>query len=46
MFRENPEEFILKASRIINEQKATMIIQHISYNPIGEVFDEKHIYKQ
>jgi len=40
MFRENPEEFILKASRIINEQKATMIIQHISYNPIGEVFDE------
>lgn len=40
LFRENPEEFILKASRIINEQKATMIIQHISYNTIQEVFDE------
>jgi type III restriction enzyme len=39
MFRKNPEEFILKASRIINEQKATMIIEHITYNPIDEVFD-------
>lgn len=39
MFRKNPEEFILKASRIINEQKASMIIEHITYNPIDEVFD-------
>ncbi|WP_332881336.1 restriction endonuclease [Tissierella creatinophila] len=38
MFRKNPEEFILKASRIINQQKASMIIEHITYNPIGEVF--------
>jgi len=27
-FRKNPEEFILKASEIINEQKAAMIIQY------------------
>jgi type III restriction enzyme len=40
LFRKNPEEFILKVSRIINEQKATLIIQHITYNPIYEVFDE------
>jgi type III restriction enzyme len=40
LFRKNPEEFILKASRIINEQKATMIIKHITYNPIDQVFDE------
>jgi type III restriction enzyme len=40
LFRKNPEEFILKASRIINEQKATMIIQHITYNPIDETFNE------
>lgn len=39
MFRKNPEEFILKASRIINQQKASMIIEHITYNPIGESFD-------
>jgi type III restriction enzyme len=39
MFRKNPEEFILRASRIINEQKASMIIEHITYNPIEEVFD-------
>jgi type III restriction enzyme len=38
-FKKNPEEFILKVSRIINEQKATMIIQHITYNPIDEVYD-------
>ncbi len=39
LFRKNPEEFILKASRIINEQKASMIIEHITYNPIEEKFD-------
>ena len=39
LFRKNPEEFIIKASRIINEQKASMIIEHITYNPIDEVFD-------
>lgn len=40
LFRKNPEEFILKSSRIINEQKASMIIEHIAYNPIDEVFNE------
>lgn len=39
LFRKNPEEFIIKASRIINDQKASMIIEHITYNPIDEVFD-------
>ena len=31
----------MKASRIINEQKATVIIQHITYNLIDEVYDAK-----
>jgi Restriction endonuclease len=31
-FQHNPEEFIVKASNIINEQKATVIIEHITYN--------------
>jgi len=39
LFRKNPEEFIIKTARIINEQKAAIIIQHIAYNPIDEVFD-------
>ena len=39
MFRNNPEEFISKVIRLINEQKATMIVEHISYNPIEGGFD-------
>ncbi len=34
MFRNNPEEFISKVIRLINEQKATMIVEHISYDTI------------
>ena len=33
-FKSNPEEFIIKASNLINEQKATLIVQHISYTRI------------
>ncbi|MBC7772617.1 MAG: DEAD/DEAH box helicase family protein, partial [Pyrinomonadaceae bacterium] len=33
-FRTNPEDFILKAARIINEQKATVIVEHLAYDPI------------
>ena len=29
----------MKASKIINEQKANMIIEHITYNPIDEKYD-------
>ncbi|WP_132994993.1 type III restriction-modification system endonuclease [Sporanaerobacter acetigenes] len=39
LFRKNPEEFILKVAKIINEQKASMIIEHITYNLIDERFD-------
>lgn len=38
-FSGNPEEFILKAAAIINEQKATAIIQHISYNKLNAAYD-------
>ena len=34
MFKHNPEEFITKVVRLINEQKATMIVEHISYDKI------------
>lgn len=38
-FKDNPEEFIIKASNIVNEQKATVIIQHITYNKIEAAYD-------
>lgn len=37
-FKDNPEEFIIKAAALINDEKATAIIQHITYN----VLDEKY----
>lgn len=39
MFRINPEDFILNASNLINEQKATMIVEHITYIPTGERYN-------
>lgn len=39
MFKNNPEEFIKKVAKLINEQKATMIVDHISYNTIDGEYD-------
>ena len=39
MFKNNPEEFITKVIRLINEQKATMIVEHISYDTIEGKYD-------
>lgn len=39
MFKNNPEEFISKVIRLINEQKATMIVEHISYDSIDGEYD-------
>jgi type III restriction enzyme len=33
-FKINPENFISETTRLINEQKATIIIKHLSYNSI------------
>ncbi len=38
-YRINPEDFMLKAARLINEQKATVIVQHLSYNPMNDQHD-------
>lgn len=38
-FRDNPEEFIIKAASLINDEKATAIIQHITYNILDEHYD-------
>lgn len=39
MFRNNPEEFIRNTIKLIREEKATMIIKHISYNLIEGKYD-------
>ena len=38
-FKMNPEEFIVKASRIINDCKAISLIQHICYQKSQNTFD-------
>ena len=34
MYQDNPEEFFAKVIRIINEQKAAIIVEHITYDTI------------
>ncbi|WP_439842843.1 type III restriction-modification system endonuclease [Aeromonas taiwanensis] len=38
-FRTNPESFIAEAIRLINEQKATVIIEHLAYDPTEDKFE-------
>ena len=39
MFKDNPEEFITKVTRLINSQKATMVVDHITYNRTENKYD-------
>ena len=39
LFKRNPEAFILKVGKLINEEKATQIIKHIEYNILDERFE-------
>ena len=39
MFQNNPEEFIRNVIKLIREEKATMIVEHISYNLIDGKYD-------
>lgn len=38
-FKDNPEEFIIKAAGLINDEKATAIVQHITYDVLDEKYD-------
>ncbi len=38
-FKDNPEEFIIQAVRLINDEKATAIIQHITYHVLDEKYE-------
>ena len=35
-FKENPEEFIVKAAALINDEKATAVIEHITYDILDD----------
>jgi len=37
-YRTNPEDFIRRAAQLINEQKATVIVEHLAYNPVDETY--------
>ena len=39
LFKNNPEEFIRNVVRLIKDEKATMIVEHISYNRMSECYD-------
>ncbi len=38
-FKKNPEDFIIKAANFINEEKATVIINHITYHATEERYE-------
>ena len=39
MFRDNPEEFIAKVAKCILAEKATMVVDHITYHKLDERYD-------
>lgn len=39
LYRRNPEQFITRSSALINEQKATMIVEHLAYDTLDDTFD-------
>jgi type III restriction enzyme len=38
-FKQNPEQFITEAARLINEQKATVIVEHLAYDALEDCFE-------
>lgn len=44
LLRKNPEEFIAKSSKLINEVKASLIINNIVYSKIEERYDAKTVF--
>lgn len=39
MYRTNPEEFIIRAGKIINERKASAVIEHIAYHKMDQQYE-------
>jgi type III restriction enzyme len=39
LYRQNPEQFITECARLINEQKATVIVEHLTYDTREDTYD-------
>ena len=46
LFKNNPEEFIRNVIRLIKDEKATMIVEHISYNRTEQQYDTSIFTKE
>lgn len=44
LFKANPEEFIREAIKLIDEQKASTIIEHITYDKLQEAWNAEEIF--
>lgn len=44
LFKSNPEEFIREAIKLIDEQKASTIIEHITYDKLDEQWNAEEIF--
>lgn len=44
LYQKNPEEFIAKSAKLINETKASLIINNIAYHKTDERFDAKTVF--
>lgn len=44
LFKTNPEEFIHNAIQLINEQKASIVVEHIEYDKLNEKWDGGEIF--
>jgi len=44
LFKANPEEFIRESINLIDEQKASTIIEHITYDKLQEVWNAEEIF--
>jgi len=43
-FRINPEEFIMEAAKLIKAEKATTVIEHITYNKLNEAWNAEAVF--
>lgn len=43
-YRKNPEDFMIKSARLINEQKATMVVEHLTYSPVEDRHELRDIF--
>jgi type III restriction enzyme len=45
-YKANPEDFIFKAGTLINEQKATVIVEHITYDTTAGSYEAPDIFTE